>query len=78
MKKSLKGAEIIARTIRGSACGFEKKLGKGTIIHIGTWIGFDTEGHKPVYEAILSRSGAKLRLATASNENITVRERFTE
>ncbi len=77
-EKSLTGAEIIARTIRGSACGFEKALGKGTVIHLGTWIGFDTEGHKPVYEAILKKSGAKLRQASASNENITVRERFTE
>jgi beta-galactosidase len=77
-EESLKGAEIIARTIRGSACGFEKKLGNGTVIHLGTWIGFDTEGHKPVYEAILKKSGAKLRQASASNENITVRERFTE
>ncbi len=76
-EKSLSGAEVIARTIRGSACGFEKPLGKGYVIHIGTWIGFDTEGHKPVYEAILKRSGAKLRQAAASNENISVRERFT-
>ncbi len=68
---------IIARTIKGSVCGFEKKLGKGSVIHLGTWIGFDTEGHKPVYEAILQRSGAKLRQASSGNENIVVRERFT-
>ncbi|MFU8843932.1 MAG: hypothetical protein ACNA7V_09020, partial [Bacteroidales bacterium] len=66
------------RTIRESVCGFEKKLGKGAVIHIGTWFGFDTEGHKPVYEIILKKSGAKLRQASASNENITVRERFTD
>jgi beta-galactosidase len=77
-EKSLSGAEIIARTIRGSACGLAKALGKGTVIHLGTWIGFDTEGHKPVYESLLKKSGAKLRQASASNENITVRERFTE
>jgi beta-galactosidase len=76
-EKSLTGAEIIARTIRGSACGFKKDLGKGSIIHLGTWIGFDTEGHKPVYEALLNRSGAKLRQTSANNENIAVRERFT-
>ncbi len=29
-EESLAGAEIIARTIRGSACGFTKTLGKGT------------------------------------------------
>lgn len=46
-------------------------------MHLGTWIGFDTEGHKPVYEAMLKRSGAKLRQASTTNENIAVRERFT-
>ena len=74
---SLSGAEIIARTIHGTACGFTKVLGRGSMIHLGTWIGFDTEGHKLVYEAILKRSGAKLRCASANNENIVVRERFT-
>jgi beta-galactosidase len=74
---SLAGAEVIARTIRGSACGFTKTVGSGSIIHLGTWIGFDTEGHKAVYEAILTKSGSKLRQASASNHNIAVRERFT-
>ena len=74
---SLAGAEVIARTIRGSACGFTKTLGSGSIIHLGTWIGFDTQGHKAVYEAILTKSGSKLRQASASNDNIAVRERFT-
>ncbi len=76
-EESLAGAEVIARTIKGTACGFSKALGNGTLIHLGTWIGFDTEGHKPVYEALLKRSGAKLREASSDNENITVRERFT-
>ncbi|MGB8357399.1 MAG: beta-galactosidase, partial [Bacteroidales bacterium] len=75
---SLTGAEIIARTLHGSPCGFSKALGRGTVIHLGTWLGFDTEGHKPVYEAILKRSGAKLRQASASCEFINVRERFTD
>ena len=61
-----------------TACGFTKTLGRGSLIHLGTWIGFDTEGHKPVYEAMLRRSGARLRQASAGNDNITVRERFTE
>ena len=74
---SLAGAEVIARTIRGSACGFTKSLGRGSIIHLGTWLGFDTEGHKAVYEAILMKSGSNLRQASASNDNIAVRERFT-
>jgi beta-galactosidase len=76
--ESLAGAEVIARTIRGSACGFTKALGSGSVMHLGTWIGFDTEGHKPVYEAFLNRSGARLRQASAGNENIAVRERFTD
>jgi len=75
---SLAGAEIIARTINGTACGFTKPLGHGSVIHLGAWIGFDTEGHKPVYGAILEKSGAMLRQASTSNGNLTVRERFTE
>lgn len=72
------GCEIIARTIRGTACGFEKRLGSGSLVHLGTWMGFDTEGHKPVYEALLKRSGATLQQAWVSNDNLTVRERFTD
>ena len=77
-EESLTGAEIIARTIRGTVCGFTKRMGMGSLTHLGTWLGFDTEGHKPVYESILMWSGARLRQASASNENITVRERFTD
>jgi len=77
-EESLSGSEIIARTIKGTACGFIKNLGKGSLIHLGTWIGFDTEGHKPVYEAILKRSRARLRQASSNNENMIVRERFTK
>lgn len=74
---SLSGAEIIARTIKGSVCGFSKQMGNGKLTHLGTWIGFDTEDQKPVYEAIIRTSTAVLRHANASNENIIVRERFT-
>jgi beta-galactosidase len=77
-EKSLAGAEIIARTIKGTPCGFSKQFGKGSVIHLGTWIGFDTEGHKPVYEAILQKSGAKLRQASSNNDNISVKQRFTD
>ncbi|MDP4282724.1 MAG: beta-galactosidase, partial [Bacteroidota bacterium] len=76
-ESSLAGAEVIARTIHGNICGFSKKIGKGTLMHLGTWIGFDTEGHKQVYEEILKRSGTKIRNASSGNDNITVRERFT-
>ena len=76
-EESLSGAEVIARNISGHACGFSKELGSGSLIHLGTWIGFDTEGDKPVYETILGKSGAKLRQSSAGNENIIVRERFT-
>ncbi len=75
---SLKEAEVIARTLKGSICGFSKKLAKGTVLHLGTWLGFDTEGHKPSYKAFLNRSGAKLQQTSASNDYITVRERFTD
>ncbi len=75
--ESLPETEIIARTLRGTPCGFVKKTGMGSITFLGTWLGYDTEGHKPVYEAFLKRSGAKLRQATSTNDNITVRERFT-
>lgn len=77
-KESLASAEIIARTLRGSICGFTKKLGSGSFTHLGTWIGFDTEGQKPVYEALLKTSDARLRQTNSSNENIAVRERFTD
>jgi beta-galactosidase len=76
-EESLIGAEVIARTLKGTACGFSKPLGSGSLIHLGTWIGFDTEGHKPVYETILKSSGAKLRQASSDNEYLTIRERFT-
>lgn len=77
-EKSLSGAEIIARTIKGTPCGFSKSLGKGTIIHLGTWIGFDTEGHKPVYETILQKSSAKLRQTNSNNDYMIVNQRFTD
>jgi len=77
-EESLSGAAVIARTIHGSACGFTKALGNGSMIHLGTWIGFDTEGHKPVYEAILKKSGCKLRQASTNNDYLAVRERFTD
>jgi beta-galactosidase len=76
-EESLSGARVIARTINGSACGFEKVFGSGLLIHLGTWTGFDTEDHKLVYKAILKRSDAKLRQASTDNDFIAVRERFT-
>lgn len=70
-------SEIIARNLNDKVCGFSKKLDNGEITHIGTWLGFDTEGHKPVYEALVNLSGAKIRSANSNNEFIIVRERFT-
>jgi beta-galactosidase len=75
-EETLGDAEVIGRTIRGNVCGFMKTIGEGSVLHLGTWIGFDTEGHIPVYETMLKRSGAKLSQASSSNNNITVRERF--
>jgi len=72
----LAGTETIARTISGAPCGFSKKVGHGNATYIGTWLGFDTEGHRPVYEALLKRSGAILRQASSDNDYLAVRERF--
>ncbi|TVR43956.1 MAG: hypothetical protein EA394_00635, partial [Bacteroidia bacterium] len=69
--------DVIATTLNGKVCGFVKNLKEGEVIHLGTWLGFDTEGHKPVYQALLNRLGGNLRNATSSNDNITVRQRFT-
>jgi hypothetical protein len=77
-ENSLASDEVIARTLKGSACGFTRALGQGSVIHLGTWIGFDTEGHKMVYRTIAGRSGAKLTKASADSDYLTVRERFTE
>jgi len=77
-ENTLSNAEIIARTLSGAPCGFEISLGKGKMLHLGTWLGFDTEGHKPVYKAFLEKSGAKLSNAIANNDNLSVRQRFTK
>jgi beta-galactosidase len=76
-ESSLGGTEIIAQTISGAACGFVKTLGRGSVLHLGTWIGFDTEGHKAAYEAILRQSSSKLRHASATNGHLAVQQRFT-
>ncbi len=75
---SFKPDEIIARTINGSACGFCHNVGKGKLIHLGTWLGFDTESHKSAYLSLLGLSGAKLSPASASGDYITVRQRFAD
>lgn len=77
-ESSFESPEIIARTLNGNVCGFIRKTGKGSIVHLGTWIGFDTEGHIPVYEALLSLSGARLRQANSSNLMVNIRQRFNE
>lgn len=74
---SLSGAEVIARTLSGAPCGFEKRVGNGKVIFIGTWAGFDTEAHMAFYEKLLVRSGARLRNATSENGFIIARQRFT-
>ena len=77
-ERSISGAEVIARTLNGNICGFKKVVGRGSMVHLGTWIGFDTEAHKFVYEAILMRSDIRQRYASAYNENIMVRQRFAD
>jgi len=69
--------EVIARTLSNHICGFRRKLGRGILIYPGTWMGFDTEGHLPVYKALLEDSGAKLQNAFVGHPNLTIRERFT-
>jgi beta-galactosidase len=76
-ESDLDGAEILARTLSGAICGFIKTFEKGQVAHLGTWLGFDTEGHKPVYRWLLQRLGGRLRRADADTHQITVRQRFT-
>lgn len=71
------GAKVIARTIPGSACGVQKELGKGSFIFLGAWMGFDTEGHLPAYQALLNQSTAHQRKSYSSDYHVIVRERFT-
>jgi beta-galactosidase len=74
----LHGAEVIARTIRGNVCGFVKPVGTGRLLYLGTWLGFDTEGHRAVYQDMLEQSGAHLKMSDSDNPNLSVRERFSE
>lgn len=74
---SIDGATPIAFSLKGSICGFEKNVGKGKVIHIGTWLGFDTEGHKEAYLSILGKSNAKLRHTQTDNDFLITRQRFT-
>ncbi len=76
-ENDLSPAEVIARNVNGHVCGFTKILGKGNVIHLGTWMGFDTEGHKPVYEELLQNSGARIRRSGSDHEFLIARERFT-
>lgn len=76
-EKSMGGAQVVARTLSGRVCGFAKPLGKGTLTNIGTWFGFDTAGHIPLYEQLLQTSGARLQNAFVEKNKIIVRERFT-
>lgn len=75
--ESLENAEVIARTLRGTPCGFSKALGDGRIRHLGTWLGFDTEAHLPVYQRLLELGNGTLRQAWSTTTEITVRQRFT-
>jgi len=70
--------EVIACTLQGSVCGFTKPMGKGKVLHLGTWLGFDTERHKEVYQSLLDKLGGVTRHATSDNEFLSVKQRFTE
>jgi len=75
---NIDGATPIAYTLNGTICGFEKKVGNGKVIHLGTWLGFDTESHKLAYKTILNQSVARTSSATSTNDFITVRQKFND
>ena len=77
-ENQLNGAEIIAKNIDGKICGFRKNVEKGTLTHLGTWLGFDTEAHRDVYAELVKNSGANLCQGSSDNRDIIVRQRFTE
>jgi len=77
-EKDLAGGEVIARTIKGTPCGFRMSAGKGTLMLLGTWVGFDTESHKAVYKTLLEKSGARLSHTSSDNDNIAARQRLTD
>lgn len=68
--------QVIARTLSGAICGWQKSLGNGRVVHLGTWLGYDTEGHLPAYKALLDLSDAQQQFASATHF-LTVRERFS-
>lgn len=76
--ESLGNAEVVARTINGTPCGFQKNVGKGRVTFIGTWTGFDTEAHRTFYEKLLESPVTRLRNATSDNGFIIVRQRFSD
>lgn len=76
-KDQLEDAEIIAQTLQGSICGFIKPLGKGKVLHLGTWLGFETEYHKNVYEGLINKLGAPEPMMQTSSDSLVVRQRNT-
>ncbi len=75
-KNDVAEEEVLATTISGKLCGWHKIMGQGSVVHLGAWLGFDTEGHLPAYKALLDLSDARQQFASASHF-LTVRERFT-
>ncbi len=69
------GAIPIAYTLNDSVCGFEKTVGKGKVIFIGTWLGYDTESHKQAYLTILNKSNSHISNTTTTNDFIIVRQK---
>ncbi|MBI9020905.1 MAG: beta-galactosidase [Verrucomicrobia bacterium] len=71
-------ATVVGKTLSGKPCAIEKTRGSGKVLIMGTWLGYDTEGHITSYANLLEWSKATLRQTTASHACIAVRERFTE
>lgn len=67
---------VLARTLSGAVCGWQKPLDQGSVVHLGTWLGFDTEGHLPAYKALLDLSDARQQQALAT-PFLTARQRFS-
>ncbi|MBF0198225.1 MAG: beta-galactosidase [Planctomycetes bacterium] len=70
------GGTPIAWTLDGQVCGFNKMIEKGSVLVLGTWLGYDTEDHDAAYSALLENTPSKVRQARSSSTRLTIRQRF--
>lgn len=76
-QEDIENGNVLARTLSGAACGWQMPLDKGSVVHLGTWLGFDTEGHLPAYKALLDLSDARQHYASGT-PFLVARQRLTE